>query len=78
MIGDYQSEMRISSDDKICAALLKHAGEIGLQQKEANSSWRAWLYEKTHGAGKVARLANWAMNKAGYKQSSIHTSLARK
>jgi hypothetical protein len=78
MIRDYQEQMRISSNDKICSSLLKHAGEIGLQQKEANSSWRSWLYEKTHGTGKVSSAAKWALNKAGFKQSTVHATVTRK
>jgi len=71
LIVEYQKQMKISSTDPMTGALLKHAGEIGLVQKEANSSWRARLFGWSHQGDKKGQALNWLLNKAGYKQSSV-------
>jgi hypothetical protein len=75
LIMEIQESMRISSTDKITAALLKHAGEIGLVHKEAGSSWRARLFGWSNQRGKASQGLNWVLDKAGYKQSTIHTRI---
>lgn len=75
LIMEIQESMRISSTDKITAALLKHAGEIGLIHKEAGSSWRARLFGWSNQRGKASQGLNWVLDKAGYKQSTIHTRI---
>jgi hypothetical protein len=70
LIMECQKEMRISSEDPIVAALLKHGAEIGLVQKEAGSSWRARVFGWTHGTSKKSQAANWLLGKAGFKQST--------
>jgi hypothetical protein len=75
LIMQCQAEMRISSPDPICSALLKHAGEIGLIQKEAGSSWRSRVFGWSHQEGKASQALNWVLDKAGFKQS---TPLVRK
>ncbi len=72
LIAEYQKEMRISSSDPMCAALLKHAEQIGLVQKEAGSSWRAKIFGWTNQDGKKSKALNWVLGKAGYKQSTPH------
>lgn len=71
LIMEYQKQMKISSSDPMTASLLKHAAEIGLVQKEANSSWRARIFGWTHGDDKKSQALNWVLNKAGYKQSTL-------
>jgi len=71
LIMDVQDAMRIWSPDKMCASLLKHAGEIGLVQKESSSSWRAWIYSTTQQNTTKAKVLNWALDKLGYKQSTV-------
>ncbi|MHB8815120.1 MAG: hypothetical protein ACYDAE_17860 [Steroidobacteraceae bacterium] len=73
LIMAVQEDMRIWSEDKIVASLLKHAGEIGLVQKEANSSWRARIFGWTNQEGTKSKAANWVLNKLGYKQSTVLT-----
>jgi hypothetical protein len=73
LINAIQEDMRIWSEDKIVASLLKHAGEIGLVQKEANSSWRARIFGWTNQEGTKSKAANWVLNKLGYKQSTVLT-----
>jgi hypothetical protein len=75
LILEIQESMRISSTDKVTAALLKHAGEIGLVHKEAGSSWRARLFGWSNQRGKASQGLNWVLDKAGYKQSTIHTRI---
>jgi hypothetical protein len=75
LIMEIQESMRISSTDKITAALLKHAGEIGLVHKEAGSSWRARLFGWSNQRGNASQGLNWVLDKAGYKQSTIHTRI---
>lgn len=75
LITAVQEDMRIFSDDKIVSSLLKHAGEIGLVQKEANSSWRARLFGWTNQEGTKSKAANWVLNKLGYKQSTVFTRI---
>jgi len=71
LIMAIQEDMRIFSEDKIVSSLLKHAGEIGLVQKEANSSWRARIFGWTNQEGTKSKAANWVLNKLGYKQSTV-------
>ena len=71
LIMAIQEDMRIFSEDKIVSSLLKHAGEIGLVQKEANSSWRARIFGWTNQEGNKSKAANWVLNKLGYKQSTV-------
>jgi hypothetical protein len=73
LIMAVQEDMRIWSEDKIVASLLKHAGEVGLVQKEANSSWRARIFGWTNQEGTKSKAANWVLNKLGYKQSTVLT-----
>jgi len=70
LIMKYQEDMRISSGDPMTAALLKQAGQIGLVQKEAKSSWRAKIFGWTHQEGTKSKALNWVLDKAGYKQST--------
>ncbi|MGH2449178.1 MAG: hypothetical protein ACRDFS_11340, partial [Chloroflexota bacterium] len=70
LIQDVQANMRISSSDKMTAALLKHAGEIGYVQKEAKSSWRARIFAWSHQDRTQSKALNWLLGKAGYKQST--------
>jgi hypothetical protein len=69
LIMECQKQMKLSSSDPMTAALLNHAAQIGLGQKEANSSWRARIVGWTHDDGKAGQALNWVLNKAGYKQS---------
>ena len=71
LIMQYQTEMRISSQDPMTAALLKHAEQIGLVQKEAGSSWRARLFGWSNQEGKKSQALNWVLDKAGFKQSTL-------
>jgi len=75
LIMAIQEDMRIFSEDKIVSSLLKHAGEIGLVQKEANSSWRARIFGWTNQEGTKSKAANWVLNKLGYKQSTVFTRI---
>ena len=75
LIMKIQEDMRIFSEDKIVSSLLTHAGEIGLVQKEANSSWRARLFGWTNQEGTKSKAANWVLNKLGYKQSTVLTRI---
>ena len=75
LIMAIQEDMRIFSEDKIVGSLLKHAGEIGLVQKEANSSWRARIFGWTNQEGTKSKAANWVLNKLGYKQSTVFTRI---
>ncbi|MDE2262147.1 MAG: hypothetical protein KGL45_06470 [Gammaproteobacteria bacterium] len=75
LITQIQQDMRVWSEDKIVASLLKHAGEIGLVQKEANSSWRARIFGWTNQTGNKSQAANWLLNKLGYKQSTVLTRI---
>jgi hypothetical protein len=75
LITAVQEDMRIWSEDKIVSSLLTHAGEIGLVQKEANSSWRARIFGWTNQEGTKAKAANWVLNKLGYKQSTVLTRI---
>ena len=75
LIMAVQEDMRIFSDDKIVSSLLTHAGEIGLVQKEANSSWRARIFGWTNQEGTKSKAANWVLNKLGYKQSTVFTRI---
>lgn len=75
LIMQIQQDMRIWSPDPMTASLLKHAGEIGLVQKEANSSWRARIFGWTNQPGKASKAANWLLGKAGYKQSTVLTRI---
>jgi hypothetical protein len=70
LIMQIQQEMRISSKDPMTAALLKHSGEIGLVQKEANSSWRARIFAWTKQDNKKGQAVNWVLDKVGFKQST--------
>jgi hypothetical protein len=76
LIMECQKEMRISSKNDICAALLKHSEQIGLVQKEAKSSWRARVFGWTHQDGAKSKALNWVLEKAGYKQSTPMTRRA--
>jgi hypothetical protein len=71
LIQDVQANMRIFSTDKMTAALLKHAGEIGYVQKEAKSSWRSRLFAWSHQDSTKGKALNWLLDKAGYKQSTV-------
>lgn len=75
LIMAIQEDMRIFSEDKIVSSLLTHAGEIGLVQKEANSSWRARIFGWTNQEGTKSKAANWVLNKLGYKQSTVLTRI---
>jgi len=75
LIMAVQEDMRIFSEDKMVSSLLKHAGEIGLVQKEANSSWRARIFGWTNQTGNKSKAANWVLNKLGYKQSTVFTRI---
>lgn len=75
LIMAIQEQMRISSEDKIVSSLLTHAGEIGLVQKEANSSWRARIFGWTNQEGTKSKAASWVLNKLGYKQSTVLTRI---
>ncbi|HEV2441892.1 MAG TPA: hypothetical protein VGT07_05180 [Steroidobacteraceae bacterium] len=75
LINAVQEQMRIWSEDKMVASLLTHAGEIGLVQKEANSSWRARIFGWTNQTGNKSKAANWVLNKLGYKQSTVLTRI---
>jgi hypothetical protein len=75
LITQIQQDMRVWSEDKIVSSLLQHAGEIGLVQKEANSSWRARIFGWTHQTGNKSQAANWVLNKLGYKQSTVLTRI---
>ena len=75
LIMAIQEDMRIFSEDKIVSSLLQHAGEIGLVQKEANSSWRARIFGWTNQEGTKSKAANWVLNKLGYKQSTVFTRI---
>ncbi|MGH8296194.1 MAG: hypothetical protein ACRETZ_11975 [Steroidobacteraceae bacterium] len=75
LITQVQRDMRIWSEDKIVSSLLKHAGEIGLVQKEANSSWRARIFGWTNQTGNKSTAANWVLNKLGYNQSTVLTRI---
>ncbi len=75
LITQVQRDMRIWSEDKIVSSLLEHAGEIGLVQKEANSSWRARIFGWTNQTGNKSTAANWVLNKLGYKQSTVFTRI---
>ncbi|HEX5462134.1 MAG TPA: hypothetical protein VFX20_19365 [Steroidobacteraceae bacterium] len=75
LIMAVQEDMRIFSDDKIVSSLLQHAGEIGLVQKEANSSWRARIFGWTNQQGTKSKAANWVLNRLGYKQSTVFTRI---
>ena len=70
LIMQVQGEMRISSSDAMTSALLKQAGQIGLVQKEANSSWRARIFSWSNQDTKKSQALNWVLNKVGYKQST--------
>jgi hypothetical protein len=72
-ILEYQNQVRISSADKMCAALLKHAGEIGLVQKEASSGWRAQIYAWSNQGTTKSKALGWVLDKVGYKQSTART-----
>ena len=69
-IMDFQSTARISSTDKMTASLLQQAGEIGLIQKEAGSSWRARLFRWSNQEGTKSKALNWVLGQAGFKQST--------
>ena len=69
-IMDFQSTARISSTDKMTASLLQQAGEIGLIQKEAGSSWRARLFTWSNQEGTKSKALNWVLGQAGFKQST--------
>lgn len=71
LIMKYQEEMRISSADPMTSALLKHAEQIGLVQKEAGSSWRSRIFGWSHQEGKKSQALNWVLDKVGFKQSSL-------
>jgi hypothetical protein len=71
LIQDVQANMRIWSSDKMTAALLKHAGEIGYVQREANSSWRARIFGWSNQDSTKSKALNWLLDKAGYKQSTV-------
>lgn len=73
LIMQVQLDMRIWSPDAMTAALLKHAAEIGLVQKEAGSSWRARIFGWTQQPGGKSQAANWLLNKLGYRQSTVLT-----
>jgi hypothetical protein len=70
-INDFQDYVSIYSDDKMVASLLKHAGEIGLVQKEASSGWRAQIYAWSNQNTKVSKALNWGLGKVGFKQSTL-------
>lgn len=70
LIMQIQEDMRISSADAMTASLLKHAGEIGLVQKEAGSSWRARIFGWSNQEGKKSQALNWVLDKVGFKQST--------
>jgi len=72
LIAEIQKQMRISSPDPMCSALLKHAEEIGLIQKEAGSSWRAKIFTWTHQEGTKSKILGWALDAVGFKQSTPH------
>jgi hypothetical protein len=72
LIMQIQKDMRIWSEDLMCSALLKHAEQIGLIQKEAGSSWRAKIFTWTHQEGTKSSLLNRALDAVGYKQSTPH------
>lgn len=78
LILAFQEEVRLSSADPMTAALLKHGSEIGLVQKESGSSWRSRLFGWSQGTGAKAKAANWLLDKGGYKQSTVMTSLTRR
>jgi hypothetical protein len=69
-ILEYQKQVRISSADPMVSSLLKHAGQIGLVQKEASSSWRAQLWAWSNTGSTKSKALNWVLNKAGLKQST--------
>ena len=68
-ILEYQKQVRISSEDPMVSSLLKHAGQIGLVQKEASSSWRAQLWSWSNSGSTRSKALNWVLGKAGLKQS---------
>lgn len=70
LIQDAQDAMRIWSADAMVASRLKYAGEIGLVQKEASSSWRAKLFAWSNQGNKKGQALSWLLNKAGFKQST--------
>lgn len=70
LIMDFESTARLSSTDKMTASLLKHAGEIGLVQKEASSSWRSRLFGWSNQDNNKSKALNWVLGKAGFKQST--------
>lgn len=70
LIIEIQADMTISSKDPMTAALLKQAAQIGLVQKEANSSWRAKIFAWSNQGTTKSKVLNWALDKAGYKQST--------
>jgi len=69
-ILEYQKQMRISSADPMVSSLHKHAGQIGLVQKEASSSWRAQLWAWSNQGTSKSKALNWVLGKAGFKQST--------
>jgi hypothetical protein len=72
-INDFQDYVSIYSDDKMVASLLKHAGEIGLVQKEASSGWRAQIYTWSNQNSKGSKALKWGLGKIGFKQSTLRT-----
>ncbi len=70
LIQDAQDSMKIWSADQMVAARLKHAGEIGLVQKEASSSWRAKLFAWSNQGTKKSQALSWVLSKAGFRQST--------
>jgi hypothetical protein len=76
-IRDYQKNIKIVSDYDVYKALLKHAGEIDLIQKEASSGWRSQLFQFANSGSKKGKVAGWALRKLG-QQSTVHTIAAPK
>ena len=71
LVREVKDSMRIFSKDQYVAARLKYAGEIGLVQKEAKSSWRARIFAWTNQPSNKSKAANWVLNKLGYQQSTV-------
>jgi hypothetical protein len=70
LIQQIQQDMRVWSADPMTASLLKHSGEIGYVQKEANSSWRSRIFAWSNQGTKKSQALNWVLDKVGYKQST--------